>query len=171
MQYGKVLFPVSLFLVALVLMLPGCGTYRDAPRMASIPMAASRVDLSDIPAVKSILYAQYKEWRSVRYREGGMSKRGIDCSGFVYLTYRSKFGVDLPRSTDLQSSLGKRIPRGNLQAGDLVFFKTGMFQRHVGIFLEDRKFLHVSTQRGVMISRLDEQYWDGNYWMAKRIYL
>ena len=121
--------------------------------------------------MKSVLYSQYNEWKSVRYRAGGMSKRGIDCSGFVYLIYRSKFGIDLPRSTDLQSSLGKKVSRSNLQAGDLVFFKTGFFQKHVGIFLENRKFVHVSTRRGVMISSLDEQYWSRHYWMSKRVYL
>lgn len=100
-----------------------------------------------------------------------MSKRGIDCSGFVYLTYRKKFGIDLPRSTDLQSALGKKVAQNNLQAGDLVFFKTGLFQKHVGIFLENRKFVHVSTRKGVVISSLDERYWSKSYWLAKRVYL
>jgi len=102
---------------------------------------------------------------------GGMSKRGVDCSGFVYLTYRSKFGIDLPRTTDLQSSVGKKIARNNLQAGDLVFFKTGFFRKHVGIYVEDRKFMHASASRGVMVSSLDEEYWADSYWMAKRIYM
>jgi len=171
MQLEKILVPVTFLFMLIVLTLAGCGTHRDAYRPAAIPLAASRINLSDIPAVKSVLYSQYNEWKSVRYREGGMSKRGVDCSGFVYLTYRSKFGIDLPRTTDLQSSVGKKIARNNLQAGDLVFFKTGFFRKHVGIFLEERKFMHASASRGVMVSSLDEEYWADSYWMAKRIYL
>lgn len=171
MKYGKILFQYTLLFIILTLILPGCGTFRESSRTTTIPPATSAIDLSDIGKVKSVLYSHYNEWKSVKYREGGMSKRGIDCSGFVYLTYRSKFGIELPRSTTLQSSLGREIARNNLQAGDLVFFKTGLFQKHVGIYLENRRFLHVSTHNGVMISSMDEQYWSGNYWMAKRIYL
>ena len=171
MKFKKKLIPVILLFIFLVLTLPGCGTYRDSSRITAIPSATSRINLADIQAVKSVLYSQYDEWKSVRYREGGMSKRGIDCSGFIYLTYRSQFGIDLPRTTDLQSSVGRKISRNNLQAGDLVFFKTGFFRKHVGIYVEDRKFMHASSSKGVMMSSLDDEYWSGNYWMAKRIYL
>jgi cell wall-associated NlpC family hydrolase len=171
MLYGKITGPAALFFMLLILMVPGCGTYRDSSPTAAIPPAPSTIDLSDIRAVKSVLYAQYHAWKSAPYREGGMSKRGIDCSGFVYLTYRSKFGIDLPRTADRQSSVGTKIAQGSLQAGDLVFFKTGLFRRHVGIFLEDRQFMHASSSNGVMISSLDEDYWSGSYWKAKRISL
>jgi cell wall-associated NlpC family hydrolase len=166
MHYGKLV--TTLILITLLpLTLPGCGMFRKS----GTPVKPFSTGSSDILMAKDLLYLQYDEWKSVRYREGGMSKEGIDCSGFVYHTYLTKFGIELPRSTDLQAKLGKEVAPNSMQAGDLVFFKTGLSMKHVGIYLEDRKFLHASTRKGITISSLDEQYWSRNYWMAKRISL
>ena len=119
--------------------------------------------------VRSALYSQYGEWRGTKYRLGGMSKQGVDCSGFVYLTYRSRFGITLPRTTRHQSNQGMAVSRKALRPGDLVFFKTGPNKRHVGIYVEDRKFLHASSSKGVMLSSLDNKYWTNAYWTARRI--
>ena len=118
---------------------------------------------------KAALYRQYGEWKGTKYRLGGSSKWGVDCSGFVYLTYRSKFGISLPRTTTYQSAQGVAVSREALRPGDLVFFKTGAGSRHVGIFVEKRKFLHASSSRGVMLSSLDNSYWAAKYWTARRI--
>jgi lipoprotein Spr/probable lipoprotein NlpC len=118
---------------------------------------------------KAALYRQYGEWKGTKYRLGGSSKWGVDCSGFVYLTYRSKFGISLPRTTTYQSAQGVVVSRKALRPGDLVFFKTGAGRRHVGIFVEKRKFLHASATRGVMLSSLDNSYWAAKYWTARRI--
>jgi cell wall-associated NlpC family hydrolase len=128
-----------------------------------------KYNLSTTNTVKKALYSQYEEWKSVKYKKGGLSQRGIDCSGFVYITYLSKFGITLPRTTEEMSRLGKKISQKNLTPGDLVFFKTGLFSRHVGIYLEKRKFLHTSTSVGVTISSLDNHYWEKNYWKSVRI--
>ena len=98
-----------------------------------------------------------------------MSQRGIDCSGFVYITYLSKFGIKLPRTTEDMSRLGKKVSQKNLVPGDLVFFKTGIYSRHVGIYLEKKRFLHASTSVGVTISSLDNHYWKKKYWKSVRI--
>ena len=120
--------------------------------------------------IKQTLYTQFMEWKSVKYRFGGLSKDGIDCSGFVYLTFRDSFGIELPRTTKQQLLSGETInDQADLKAGDLVFFKTGMQKRHVGIYLEKNKFLHVSTKNGVSISRLDNSYWRKRYWQAVRV--
>jgi cell wall-associated NlpC family hydrolase len=100
---------------------------------------------------------------------GGVSKNGIDCSGLVYQTYRTKLGFDMPRSTEYQSKVGRSIPKGQLRAGDMVFFKTGLFTRHVGMYIDKSNFLHVSSSKGVMISSLDNSYWSSAYWKAQRI--
>jgi cell wall-associated NlpC family hydrolase len=85
------------------------------------------------------------------------------------VTFRTKLGVVLPRSTEFQAQLGESVRKDQLRAGDLVFFKTGMTDRHVGVYLEDGKFLHASTSQGVTISGLDESYWKSAYWKAKRL--
>lgn len=102
--------------------------------------------------VKSKIMDQYADWKGVRYRLGGDTKRGIDCSAFVQRTFREQFGMDLPRSTYEQEDLGKKIQRTKLRAGDLVLFRAGSTGRHVGIYLGNDQFVHASTSSGVMIS-------------------
>ena len=128
----------------------------------------ARVSASDAPVVQS-LYRHYEQWRGVPYREGGMSKRGVDCSGFVHLAYKKTFNRKIPRTTERLSSSGRSVSSARLRPGDLVFFKTGWKKRHVGIYLKQGKFMHASSSRGVMISRLDNPYWSEAYWMARRL--
>lgn len=131
--------------------------------------SSNSIDLSNGTKVKKILYAQLKEWHNVRHRTGGLSKKGIDCSGFVHLTFLSRFGIELPRSSEKMAQIGVEIPRKNLRPGDLVFFKTGIKKRHVGIYVEEQKFIHVSTKKGVMLSKLDNIYWSNTYWKSIRL--
>lgn len=150
----------------------GCSLtpVRPAPEpRGSVAAPAERVDLADAKTVRDKLYLQYRQWKGTTYAYGGLSKNGIDCSGFVYLTYLERLGIELPRSTELLAQTGKVIKRSDLRAGDLVFFKTGFKGRHVGIYLEKGKFLHVSTKRGVIISGLGDDYWKDRYWQARRV--
>lgn len=123
----------------------------------------------DQSRIGGVLQDFYTNWQGTPYRHGGMSQRGIDCSAFTYLAYRNLFTIDLPRTVSEQASRGQKIPRNALKPGDLVFFKTGLFQKHVGIYMEDLSFMHVSTIKGVMISRLDDDYWRNKYWKSKRL--
>jgi cell wall-associated NlpC family hydrolase len=66
--------------------------------------------------------------------------------------------------------MGQAINKGQLRAGDLVFFKTGLFTRHVGMYIDSGEFLHASTSNGVTISSLDDSYWRRTYWKAQRIH-
>lgn len=119
--------------------------------------------------VRDRLYNQYEEWRGVRYRLGGSDHSGIDCSAFVKIIYEAEFGLSLPRTALSQANLGSEINQNKLMPGDLVFFKTGRYSQHVGIYLDSRQFLHVSTRKGVTISQLDNAYWKSRYWKAVRI--
>jgi len=125
---------------------------------------------NDGNSLSDIFYDHYKEWRGTRYRLGGLSKAGIDCSGFVYVTFLDRLGIELPRSTHYQVKRGKDIARNQLQTGDLVFFRNGRVN-HVGIYLEDGKFMHSSTRSGVRISSMSNGYWQRSYWTARRLTL
>lgn len=169
--------PIRALLISLsiIILISACGisacgpsVKKDDPRPPH-KKHAKAVNLKKKSAVKKGLYSQHSEWKGVKYRMGGLNKRGIDCSGFVYLTFRSKLGIKIPRTTKAQAKLGKAIRKSNLRAGDLVFFKTSRKVRHVGIYIEDGKFLHASTSRGVMISRLSNTYWRSKYWQARRV--
>jgi len=121
------------------------------------------------PTVKK-LYRHYNQWRGTPYQYGGLSQNGVDCSGFIYQSYKSLFNHALPRMTEGQIKKGRRVYLGELSAGDLIFFKTGSKQRHVGIYIEEGKFMHASSSRGVTISSLQNDYWKTCYWQAKRLF-
>ena len=159
---------VVIFVCAILLTACSSAPYYGS-KNPSVKVAGKRVDLSDTHKVKQILNQQYKDWRHVQHRMGGVSKNGIDCSGLVYQTYRTKLGIDIPRSTEYQSKVGRSIQKGQLRAGDMVFFKTGIFTRHVGMYIDEGNFLHVSSSKGVMISSLEYPYWISTYWKAQRI--
>jgi len=138
----------------------GCASNGGMQLPANNPAADSEI--------VNLLYDQYSRWRGVRYREGGLSKNGIDCSGYVHLTYRERLKRNIPRSTERLSSEGTEVGPRQIRPGDLVFFKTGWKKRHVGIYLNNGKFMHASSSRGVMISKLDNPYWSDAFWMARR---
>ncbi|GAB4263121.1 MAG: NlpC/P60 family protein [Methylomicrobium sp.] len=159
MQLRKTFQYIGLLLI--VLLLTACSGGSKKP-------LTSAYDNSD-RVLKQALYQHYKEWESIPYRLGGLSKTGVDCSGFVYLTFANKFGMRLPRTSEQQAQIGRAIPQHQLKPGDLVFFITGPKQKHVGIYIEQRRFLHASTTKGVAISSLDNPYWSGRYWKSVRV--
>lgn len=138
---------------------------------ASLPETQTGSDVVKVNKsnILTILNQQYRAWRSVPYKMGGLSKRGVDCSGFVYLTYRDRLGMSLPRTTELQYVNSRKINKKDLQAGDLVFFQTGLKQKHVGIYLSDGQFLHASSSKGVMVSSLSNIYWNKKFLNARRL--
>jgi cell wall-associated NlpC family hydrolase len=146
--------------------LVGCA---HTPQRPPSYTTGTKIDMHDSSTVHDILYAQYYDWKGVKYEIGGLSRHGIDCSGFVYVTFKSKLGIVLPRTTEAQVEKGKSVDKDELRPGDLVFFKTGWFERHVGIYVGHGRFLHASTSSGVTISRLGDSYWKSAYWKARRI--
>ncbi len=109
---------VGLFFFAFV----GCSHILE--RDAYVPR--TKTDIK-IESIKEKLYAQYAQWKGAKYKLGGLSKKGIDCSGFVFVTFKSKLGIVLPRTINLQVATGKNIERNQLQAGDLVFLRLAHF--------------------------------------------
>jgi len=116
------------------------------------------------------LEARIEELLGVPYLWGGDTKAGMDCSAFVRLAYII-YGMDLPRTSILQSKLGIRIPRSALLPGDLVFFGEPEldFVTHVGIYMGNNKFANATTSQGVRYSDLDEPYFFARYLFAMRM--
>ena len=100
---------------------------------------------------------------------GGLSKKGIDCSGFVQVTYQNVFGKQVPRTTEQLSVSGTEIPIEKARLGDLLVFKTGFTKRHVGIYIGNGKFIHASSSKGVMSSSINNPYWADSYQQTRRI--
>ncbi|MGJ1203778.1 C40 family peptidase [Sphingobacterium lactis] len=109
------------------------------------------------------LYFMIDEWMGTPHRMGGMDKRGVDCSGFVSMLYTKIYNKDLPRTSRDMAEQVKRKYESQLKEGDLVFFSFGGRNiDHVGIYLHNGKFVHVSTRKGVIISNLSDS-WYGKY--------
>ncbi len=154
--------------------LVGCSSLspKNVPVPSSAPViqtSAEGIDMGNHALVRRQLLAQLSEWKGVPYQFGGLTKQGVDCSGFIYLTFAEEFGIRIPRTTKSQVLKGRVIDQADLVPGDLVFFMTGYNQRHIGIYVGKKQFIHTSSSRGVMLSRLDNPYWQSAYWHARRV--
>ena len=113
-----------------------------------------------------------KTFIGTRYLFGSMDPaRGFDCSGFVHFVMRN-FGINLQRSSrDMATTNGVRVGRSELKKGDLVFFATGAAGRvsHVGIYIENGRFIHSATIGGVKISSLNENYYRTRFLFGNRV--
>jgi len=108
------------------------------------------------------------------YRSGGTTPAGFDCSGLMYSTFK-KFDITLPRSSHEMAEIGTEINPENAKKGDLIFFINRGQHRinHVGMIVEvngdEIKFIHSSTQGGVIISSLKESYYERTFKQINRI--
>ena len=104
------------------------------------------------------------------YRGTSQYHDGLDCSLFTGQVFREFNKTRLPRTAAEQYAEGREIPRRRLSYGDLVFFRTERRHiSHVGIYVGQNEFIHVSTSNGVIISNLSETYWADRYAGARRI--
>lgn len=116
------------------------------------------------------LYQFVYDWIGTPYRLGGDTKRGIDCSGFAYEVYEKVFNTVIGNNSRNIFSMVNPVSKDELQEGDLVFFKIrSRAISHVGVYLGNNKFAHASSSRGVMISNLNESYWQRYYYKGGRL--
>lgn len=108
------------------------------------------------------------------YRTGGTTPEGFDCSGLMYSTFQ-KFDITLPRSSNDMAKIGRKLDNDEIRKGDLIFFRTNgrSVINHVGMVTEvsdeEIKFIHSSTQKGVIISSTKEAYYGRTFAQANRI--
>ena len=115
------------------------------------------------------------KYKGVKYKFGGTSKRGMDCSGIIYVSYLQE-NVQLPRVSRDMSKTGKKVSLKNANKGDLIFFKTSKKGRginHVGMIISVKKnnirFIHSTTSKGVITSSLSNKYWKNAFVKVNRI--
>lgn len=121
--------------------------------------------LTNIPLLEVI-----DKWWGTKYCMGGNTDNCIDCSAFTQVVLRDVYQVNLPRTSQEQYNLAEKIELEDLREGDLVFFNTsGKDISHVGVYLLNNKFVHAATSGGVMISDLNEKYWQPKFRGAGRV--
>ncbi len=140
---------------------------RHVNRSAVVATAKSGIELTELD--NKDLYAAIDSWYGTPYKYGGCSTSGVDCSCFVGSIYESVYGVKLHRvAADIQKDV-KLIGRKQLKEGDVVFFTNSNGKvLHVGIYLKDDMFVHSSTSRGVMVSKLSNSYWNSHFYKGGR---
>ncbi len=144
----------------IVMALAGCSS-------TPTPIASSQIYYNEMDSSKFL--AEFQKWQGVPYRLGGTSLNGVDCSAFVQAVFKDAYALALPRTTAQQVKYGQRVDYDEAQTGHLVFFKTGRSVRHVGIYIGNNAFMHASTSKGVVISRLDNPYWASTFWQFRRV--
>lgn len=116
------------------------------------------------------LYKFIESWWGTPYRMGGSTQKGVDCSAFTQTLMSVIYGLQIPRTAGEQKVFSAVIDEAQLREGDLVFFNTrGRGVSHVGVYLQDNKFVHAASSGGVMISSLNEAYWHKRLISAGRV--
>jgi probable lipoprotein NlpC len=142
-----------IILLAAMAFFSSCGSRRRVAYKDTRGAKAAEV-LSDVQ--NKSLYRFITDWTGVRYRLGGLDKRGIDCSGFALLLNKEIYGVNLPRRSRDQADVIKQKNISQLKEGDLIFFSFGGNGiDHVGVYLNHGYFVHASTTRGVIVDDLN----------------
>jgi hypothetical protein len=109
------------------------------------------------------------QWLGAPYQLGGCSKKGVDCSCFAQMIYAQVYGIALKRSSREMFGDVRPVAAADLREGDLLFLKKpGGNISHVGIYLKQEKFAHVSTARGVIISSMQEEYYRKYFYAGGR---
>ncbi len=120
---------------------------------------ARLLDVSEGDIKNEKLYRFIDQWMGVPYRYAGMDRRGVDCSGFVVILEKEIFNKGVPRVSRQMAASVKRKFEEDLQEGDLVFFNfNGQVFGHVGIYLQNNRFVHASSSKGVTISNLKDPW-------------
>ena len=149
----RITIKIASVLILLFLM-SSCGSSKKATRIITI---------------QEKLEIEYQKYKGIPYKYGGTTKRGFDCSGFVNAVYFNAFNIDLPRTTTLMSKEGEKKSKSNLKSGDLVFFRPSRKYMHIVIYVGDGQFMHSSTSKGIIKSKLNNLYWKNKYRFSRRI--
>jgi len=136
---------------------------------------SNNVSSNESSAIANKIIDYAKKFDGVKYKYGGDTKKGMDCSGLVTTSFKSE-NILLPRSTSELVLSGDWIDIKHVQRGDLLFFATSKNNRkvnHVAIVTDAKadyvEFIHATTSAGVIVSNLAERYWYFAFVQARRI--
>lgn len=127
------------------------------------------------PSIVESIIKNAKKYEGTRYKYGGTTKKGMDCSGLIYTAFKED-NITIPRVSSAMAKTGDWIDLKNVREGDLLFFATKKNSRsvnHVGLVTaingDAIAFIHSTTSKGVITSTLKEKYWYFAFVQARRV--
>lgn len=158
-----------LFLLATSYLLTSCSTMTSVEESSS--SKAIHFSNSSSKEQRAFIVNEAQKLVGSKYKYGGTSPRGFDCSGFTSYIYKMA-NIPIPRSSSAQSQQGDKITAGAAQPGDLLFFKLNRKGKisHVAMVISNNRgkleVIHSTTSRGVIQERID----NSDYWAGKLLY-
>lgn len=165
----------AIAIIFLSLFIISCGAKKKASKYSS--STTTKETTFDPPKDDRLIKVAENalKFQGTKYKYGGTTKKGMDCSGLVYTSFLEE-DIALPRVSRDMAREGKEIKPNDVNIGDLLFFKTGKSARninHVGLVVDIMPgqilFIHSTTSRGVIVSSLNEGYWNNAFVEARRI--
>ena len=162
------------FILLIIISYSSCKSSKSISRNKKTPVKTVKTETRPLSNTEKII-AYAKKFKGVKYKWGGTTKAGMDCSGLIYESFRVH-DIYLPRISRDMAKKGVKIPLKKAQKGDLLFFKTKNRRHrinHVGLVTSTEggklKFIHVTTSKGVIISTIEDPYWNSSFVEARKI--
>lgn len=159
----------------MVLGFTSCKSKKATTVVTKKQRVATNKKVEKVNAKAQKIVANALVYKGTKYKYGGTTKRGMDCSGLVMTSF-AKENIQVPRTTKDLATYGDWIDLKKVKQGDLLFFATRKNSRkvnHVGIVTSTSKnevqFIHASSSKGVIVSSLDERYWYYAFVQARRV--
>lgn len=160
-----------LIIISACMVLTGC---HSSKKIAGGDKAVvSTVKTDNLKGKQKKVVEESLTWLGTPYKYAcSDKKRGTDCSGLVLRVYEDAAGLKLPRNSKKQAEFCRRIGKSKVKPGDLVFFATGRDKNnisHVGIMIDEMRFVHASTKKGVIVSDMNTPYYQRTFMMFGRV--
>lgn len=178
MSQFRILINKSFILLTLIVFL-GCGVSCKSSRKSKkddivrIETVKKHKKVKKGSGLEDKLVGEAMTWMGTPYKYAGSEKGvGTDCSGMVLRVYEDIAGAKLPRNSRKQAEFCRKLKRDDVKAGDLVFFATGSDRKvisHVGIMIDDNRFVHASAKKGVILSEMSQPYYERTFIMFGRV--
>jgi len=151
------------------LVIPEMASYKETTEKETSLSGQGKIEDIGSNLLASRIIENALNFLNTPYRYGGLSKRGIDCSGLTKKSYEAA-GISIPRTSREQAKAGEVIPISALKPGDLLFFGNKGRINHVGIYIGDNKFIHASRKSGkVVVADLEEEYYQKHLICARTL--
>ena len=160
------------FLLTAVIALTGCHSSKKISGGRHKPKVET-INVKGLKGMEKRIVEEALTWQGTPYKYAASEKgKGTDCSGMVISVYEKIAKKKLPRNSAKQAEFCKKLKKHDVRPGDLVFFATGKDKNkisHVGIMVDDARFVHASTQKGVLISDMETPYYQRTFKMYGRV--